>query len=139
MTRTPLHIGGMKFRVDEYEDLVASGDYDVNAQDADGKTPLHYATEQGIAPIVMCLLDAGADPTIQDTRFGKSPLSNAVFYIRELGPEVVERMVELGADPTIVTKDGASPLSLANMIHNLPQVQQVLPALEAAAAKFEQK
>lgn len=130
---------GMKYRIDEYKDLVGSGNLDVNAQDADGKTPLHYATEQGLAPVVMCLLNAGADPNIQETRFGKSPLSNAVFYIRELGPEVVERMIELGADPTIVTKDGVSPLSLATMIHSLPQVQQVLPLLEAAAVKFEPK
>jgi ankyrin repeat protein len=128
----------MKYRVDEYTAMVAGGDYDVNAQDADGKTPLHYATEQGVTPVVMCLLEAGANPNIQETRFGKSPLSNAVFYIRELGPEVVERMVDLGADPTIVTKDGVSPLSLANMINNLPQVQQVLPALRRAAAAFEQ-
>ncbi|MBY0285600.1 MAG: ankyrin repeat domain-containing protein [Mycobacteriaceae bacterium] len=138
MTRTPLHKFGMKYRVDEYTAMVAGGDYDVNAQDADGKTPLHYATEQGVTPVVMCLLEAGANPNIQETRFGKSPLSNAVFYIRELGPEVVERMVDLGADPTIVTKDGVSPLSLANMINNLPQVQQVLPALRRAAAAFEQ-
>ena len=134
MTRTPLHMGGMEYRVDEYKELVASGDLDVNARDADGKTPLHYATEQGVAPVVMCLLEAGADPNIQETRWGKTPLSNAVFYIRELGPEVTQRMVELGGEPTIANHHDVSPLSLANTICDLPQIQQVLPILDAAAA-----
>jgi ankyrin repeat protein len=135
MARTPLHIGGMKFRVDEYRSMVASGQYDVNAQDADGKTPLHYATEQGVASVVMCLLDAGADPNIQEIRFGKTPLSNAIFHIKKLGPAVVERMIERGGDPTVVNYHGVSPLSLAHTVSNIPEVHEVLPVLEAAAAR----
>lgn len=54
MTRTPLHMFGLKFRAEKFKDLVASGEHDVDAQDADGKTPLHYAAEQGNAPAVMC-------------------------------------------------------------------------------------
>lgn len=129
---------GMKYRVEEYTQLVASGDYDVNAQDADGKTPLHYATEQGVTPVVMCLLDAGADPNIQETQWGKTPLSNAVFHIKKLGPEPAERMVELGADPRIVNYHDVSPLSLVNMMESRPEVVQVRAALQRAAAAFEQ-
>lgn len=138
MTRTSLHMFGLEFRVEKFKDLVANGEHDVNAQDADGKTPLHYATEQGNAPAVMCLLDAGADPNVQETRWGKTPLSNAVFYIRELGPEVAQRMVELGGDPTIANFHDVSPLSLANMISDLPQIQTVLPVFEAATAKLRE-
>jgi ankyrin repeat protein len=134
MTRTPLHIGGMKFRVDEYKAMVGSGQYDVNAQDADGKTPLHYATEQGVATVAMCLLDAGADPNIPETRFGNTPLSNAVFHIRELGAQVARRMVELGGDPTVVNHHDVSPLSLARTISNIPEVPEIVSIFEAAVA-----
>lgn len=34
MARTPLHMFGMKYRVQEYLGLLAGGEYDVNAQDA---------------------------------------------------------------------------------------------------------
>lgn len=128
----------MKYRVEEYMAMVASGDYDVNAQDADGKTPLHYATEQGVTPAVMCLLDAGANPDIQEIQWGKTPLTNAVLHIKELGPEPAERMVDLGADPRIVNYHDVSPLSLVNMLESRPEVVRVREALQRAAAAFEQ-
>jgi ankyrin repeat protein len=135
VTRTPLHMFGLKFRVDKFRDLVASGEHDVNAQDADGKTPLHYATEQGVAPAVMCLLDAGADPNVQETQWGKTPLSNAVYYVTKLGPEVAERMVELGGDPTIVNYHEVSPSSLADKMEDRPDVLRIRAAFEAATTK----
>lgn len=39
MARTPLHMYDMEYEIDEYLGLIASGEHDVNAQDADGKTP----------------------------------------------------------------------------------------------------
>ena len=36
---------GLKVRVDEFTELVPSGEHDPHPRDADGKTPLHYATE----------------------------------------------------------------------------------------------
>lgn len=41
---------GLEFRVDEFTELVASGEHDHNPRDADGKTPLHHATEQASHP-----------------------------------------------------------------------------------------
>lgn len=137
MIRTPLHKFGMKYRVDEYTAMVASGDYDVNAQDADGKTPLHYAIEQGVTPVVMCLLDAGANPNIQEIQRGTTPLTNAVLHIKRLGPEPAERMVEFGADSQIVNYHDVSPLSVVNMMESRPEVVQVREALQRAAAAFE--
>lgn len=47
---------------------------DPNARDDQGATPLHQAAWEGDLPLIRRLLEAGADPSITDTRFGSSPL-----------------------------------------------------------------
>jgi ankyrin repeat protein len=47
---------------------------DPNARDDQGATPLHDAAWAGDLELIQRLLDAGADPTITDTRFGSTPL-----------------------------------------------------------------
>ena len=130
---------GLKVRVDEFTELVPSGEHDPHPRDADGKTPLHYATEQGVAPAVMCLLDAGADPNVQETQWGKTPLSNAVYYVKKLGPDVAKRMVELGGDPTIVNYHGVSPSSLADKMENRPDVLRIRAVFDAATATLREQ
>ncbi len=39
---------------------------DFNATDSTGRTPLHYAAEMGYEPVVLALVQAGADQTIRD-------------------------------------------------------------------------
>jgi ankyrin repeat protein len=47
---------------------------DPNLRDQDGATPLHHAAWDGDLDRIGGLLDAGADPTITDLRFGTTPL-----------------------------------------------------------------
>jgi hypothetical protein len=47
---------------------------DPNARDDQGATPLHDAAWAGDLELIQRLLDAGADTTITDTRFGSTPL-----------------------------------------------------------------
>ncbi|BBY30249.1 ankyrin repeat domain-containing protein [Mycolicibacterium sediminis] len=47
---------------------------DPNARDDDGVTPLHHAAWDGDLDLVGALLDAGADPSAVDARFGTTPL-----------------------------------------------------------------
>ncbi|CEM28323.1 unnamed protein product [Vitrella brassicaformis CCMP3155] len=56
--------------------LLAKG-ADVNARDLYGRTPLHYACEDGQSKVVPLLLRNGADPHIQNTVSRKSPLQMA--------------------------------------------------------------
>jgi len=134
MARTPLHMFGMEYRRDEYLALLASGEYDVNAQDADGKTPLHYAAEQQQVEIVSALLDAGADPNIPEIHYGNTPLVTAIFWVDETGA-AVEKMLAKGADPTIADHKGSTPLDLARGTSK-PANQRLLPLIEEAAKKF---
>lgn len=47
---------------------------DVNARDDEGATPLHHAAWAGDSELIRRLLEAGADRTITDNRFGTTPL-----------------------------------------------------------------
>jgi len=134
MARTPLHMFGMKYRVQEYLGLIASGDHDVNAQDADGKTPLHYASEQQQVEVMSALLDAGADPNIRETQYGNTPLSNAIFWVDETG-DAVEKMLAKGADPGIANNKGVTPLELVRT-SSKPANQRLAPLVEEAAKRF---
>jgi ankyrin repeat protein len=46
---------------------------DPNARDDEGATPLHHAAWEGDLALIRRLLDAGADPSITDGRFGSTP------------------------------------------------------------------
>lgn len=46
---------------------------DVNAIDEGGATALHHAAWEGDLAMIGRLLDAGADPSITDRRFGATP------------------------------------------------------------------
>ena len=47
---------------------------DPNVRDEQGATPLHHAAWEGDIELIQRLLDAGADPTITDLRFGIDPV-----------------------------------------------------------------
>jgi hypothetical protein len=47
---------------------------DPNARDDEGATPLHQAAWEGDLPLIRRLLEAGANPSITDRRFGSTPL-----------------------------------------------------------------
>jgi hypothetical protein len=47
---------------------------DINARDEEGATPLHQAAWAGDLVLICRLLEAGADRTTTDTRFGSTPL-----------------------------------------------------------------
>jgi Ankyrin repeats (many copies) len=53
---------------------VASPPADPNARDEQGATPLHHAAWDGDLTLIQQLVDAGADPTITDLRYGTTPL-----------------------------------------------------------------
>ncbi|KAK5994719.1 Ankyrin repeat domain-containing 50-like protein [Cladobotryum mycophilum] len=73
--------------------LIAYGS-DVNAQDAEGRTPLYYAAHYGRFDVVRLLLDRGANLDIQ-SRAGETAL---IAACKEHHEEIVLELVEAGAD-----------------------------------------
>ncbi|MCV7355605.1 ankyrin repeat domain-containing protein [Mycolicibacterium fluoranthenivorans] len=128
MARTPLHMYDMEYEIDEYLGLIASGEHDVNAQDADGKTPLHYAAEQGQSQIALALLDAGADPNLQEKIHGNSAFVQVVSYC---DVPTIKKAIAHGADPTIANHHGVRPMDLAGR-----HPEEVIPLLDEAARAF---
>lgn len=73
--------------------------YPVNRFDDLGKTPLHHAVAGGNIAIVDLLIRAGANVNANDERvIGNTPLSD---NIAKCSYEMVKRLIDGGADPTI--------------------------------------
>ncbi len=81
-------------------DLINLGN--INTQDADDKTPLHWAANEGSVEIARILIDAGADLNVQDN-LGWTPLHGAAEFGRV---EIVRMLIDAGADKTILNNDG---------------------------------
>ncbi|MGW4098298.1 ankyrin repeat domain-containing protein [Mycobacterium sp. NPDC004974] len=66
---------------------------DPNAVDDEGATALHQAAWAGDLPLIRRLLDAGADTTITDRRFGSTPLAWAEHAYQTEAADVLRRHV----------------------------------------------
>ncbi len=83
----------MRVAPSEFVDLLLSRRANPNAQNDDGKTPLHLACEYDTlsAANVKLLLESGADPGIRDQR-GETPLDK-LFGFREETQRIREMLV----------------------------------------------
>ncbi|XP_061171679.1 uncharacterized protein LOC133181155 [Saccostrea echinata] len=93
--RTLLHLAAEKSDVGKLEELLCSGDCDVNAQDAQGRTPLHSLFEEDIIKdmdklkrAMSVLLKYGANVNIKD-KFQDTPLHVVFYSYYEFIPEIL--------------------------------------------------
>lgn len=90
-SRIPLYEAVKKLDYEQLEELLETGEVDVNARDEDGNTVLHIITKEhphnfrGNNSLLNLVLAHGADPTIRNDA-GKTPLS----YIEEEAEAVGE-------------------------------------------------
>jgi glucan biosynthesis protein C len=74
--RTPVNLR----KYDAVALLVEKG-IDVNHRDKFGRTPLYMACRSGVLPDIEKLLKAGADPNVQENKYGHSPIHVAAIQL----------------------------------------------------------
>jgi len=115
---TALHIAAAAYSLAISRALLAR-DASVSARNRRGAEPLHYAVDGGPdssswdpksqAAVVVCLIEAGADPNSVD-KSGVAPLHRAV---RTRCSAAVAKLLVGGANPLLKNGSGSTPLHLA--------------------------
>ena len=105
-------------QIDAVAEMINNGQ-DVNARSESGNTPLHYATAflKPKLEIVKLLVENGADVNARNDH-AATPLHNAAFSPHGKMVEVVQYLVEHGADPLIDDGFGFLPIMLARGVKN---------------------
>ena len=88
----------------------------VNHQDNNGKTPLHFASIYNQLDIAKILIYYGANVNLKDEN-GNTPLFDAVFNSRG-NPDIILLLKENDADYQTPNNYGVSPKELAETIAN---------------------
>jgi ankyrin repeat protein len=104
-------IAGCRFGdVEAAEDFIAVGK-DVNMQDDEGRTPLHYAAAHNNTRIAQLLVDSKADLEKVDSK-NNTALHYACGYGRL---DVVDILLRGGASVSAENENGKKPLDLAKL------------------------
>ncbi len=122
-TSTPLHDVAAFGTVAEAQALLDEG-ADVDARDADGRTPLYQAANFNDDPgMIQLLVDAGADTEAKSMMFGRTPLHQAVQFG---SAPVVEALLDQGANIEAEDDRGSRPLDMVLFNDSLEMVELLL-------------
>lgn len=109
---------------------------DIHASDKNGVTALHHAVRFRSPTAVRILIEHGADVNQACRRNGSTPLHRAVTQTGAPGTsgkaqaarEIVELLLEAGADPRVANKSGKTPVeyvsdeTIRSLLNNTGQV-----------------
>jgi len=123
--RTDLHHAANEGRTADVEALLDSGANPALA-DRQGWTPLHFAAQSQHADIARVLLRVGAAVDAGDV-FGKTTLGVAVFNVGDGEGEVIQVLLDAGADPDLKNHAGVSPRDLVERIANFDLSKHLPP------------
>ncbi|MDI9312074.1 MAG: ankyrin repeat domain-containing protein [Limnohabitans sp.] len=103
--------------------------YDANVQDSgedpSGTTALHWAVNYDLNEIVLEFLKRGADVNTYCKEVDRTILMSA-FFSDSIRPEVVNKIIDAGADLSFKTKDNETTLMYACRDNNLEAVKKIL-------------
>lgn len=100
--------------------LVSKG-ADINCQDKEGWSPLHFAAQESSVAAIRTLLECGAKVDLKDSN-GNTALFRAVFNSKGAG-EIISLLLAAGSDPDQDNEHGFSPRKLADTIGNYDVAQ----------------
>lgn len=104
------------FNADEIAKEIIQRDIDLDSQDKNGQTSLHYVALYGKLNLAKLILEKGATINIFD-KYGNNPLWTAVFNARG-NYEIIKIFLKYGADPLSRNGSGKSPLDFAMQIND---------------------
>lgn len=152
---TPLAIAVHFGRLDVVRLLLAARDIDVNVRQQNGGTPLFLAVQNNFPALVELLVSRGADvnltlndgtsplcsaaylgntevvrrlllaPDIQVDHTTHEQVTALVFAVQHRSKDIVEILLDKGANPDIVDDEGVAPLHIA-CIHGFTEIAVVL-------------
>jgi len=112
--RSSLHYVCVDLPIEErasvISELILNGD-EVNAQDVNGWSPLHFAAQEGDLEVAKILLNAGATIDLKDSN-GNSPLWVAAMNSHQ-SEKVITLLLNNDADPKQKNDHGISPYEIA--------------------------
>lgn len=116
--RTELHYAIVDKQVELAKELILLGDIDINAQDAQGYTALHFASQYKAVEVVRLLLKKNANVTLLDS-WGNTALFRALG-VSEENKQIIKMLLDAGVDPTIENHSGNSVVSHVKKIKTHP-------------------
>eukprot|EP00210_Caulerpa_lentillifera_P005612 g5368.t1 len=94
----------------------------INSQDGDGWTKLHFASKTNSIEAVKDLISHGANVNPQNN-YGESPLYIAA---KTSSIDVVKELIAHGANIDLQNKNGASPLHIASLVNSIHVAKELI-------------
>lgn len=101
--------------------LIHNTNIDLNHKDKNAYTPLHFAVQNNLHPVVCSLLEKGAAVDALD-KFGNTPLFKSVT--EKVDPTIIRALIDHGANPNKTNVFGYSPLTF--ILKSMPDIAKIL-------------